>query len=320
MKILVVPSIRQSCLNDFLARWVPDWDKLIVVEDNAWKTFHINDPNIHHFSWEDIEKDLGKDSWIISRKDSAIRSYGFYKAWQMGAEYCFSLDDDCYPTPLINGRFCSKHIEMMENTPKWTESILGMRTRGIPYYNKGKLENVMCNHGLWENVPDFDSIQTLSMGEIPYFAPAFTNRVMPHGQYYCHCGMNFAFKRNITVLSYFPLMGEGSPYRRFDDIWFGVILKKICDHLRYYVTCGEPVIHHARASDPMTNLIKEAPGIAFNEKFWNIIESVGFKESTPEDCMLELGSHLEKQDDDYVKKLGKAIGIWTKLFTDSHLS
>ena len=34
-------------------------------------------PEILHFSWTEIDKILGYDSWIISREDSAIRCFGF---------------------------------------------------------------------------------------------------------------------------------------------------------------------------------------------------------------------------------------------------
>jgi reversibly glycosylated polypeptide/UDP-arabinopyranose mutase len=126
--------------------------------------------------------------------------------------------------------------------------------------------------------------------------------------------MNFAFKKEATPMCLFALMGQGSPFGRFDDIWFGVICKKICDHLNYFITCGKPYIYHSKASDAFNNLVKEAPGIKFNENFWQVVDDIVLTGSTSIDCMNEIGIALEKQDEEYLKKFGKAIQIWANLF------
>ena len=309
MRALVVPTIRETSIKDFLESWqsVDDWDVIIVVEDNPEKSFDIEVD--YHFCWKDIDGDLRDDSWIISRRDSAIRSYGFYKAYQLGAEYIFTLDDDCFP--IVGSNFCEEHLDNLENTTKWCDSVLGYRTRGLPYKNFGNLSNVKLSMGLWEGVPDLDAVNTL----VNYQELKLSDtRVMPVGQYFPICGMNLAFKSEITPLTYFPLMGEGYLFKRFDDIWFGIMCKKICDHLGFSITCGKPYIHHSRASDVFDNLIKEAPGIKYNEKFWEIIDNMNLKSDSISDCMKEIGISLEQKDDEYLKKLGRAIQIWTGLF------
>lgn len=314
MKILVVPTIRESRITLFLGAWklFGGWDEIIIVEDNPTKTFELDVE--HHYAWDDIQTDLGENAWIISKRDSAIRSYGLWKAYQLGAEYIFTLDDDCLPIP--EQRFFERHIENLEQTTKWTESVPGVRTRGIPYHNKGKLDNVVLSVGLWEGVPDFDAIHMLTDHLDDFTLPK--TRVMPIGQYFPICGMNFAFKREVAPLCYFPLMGEGYQFGRFDDIWFGVICKKICDHLGLFITCGEPYIHHSKASCPFHNLVKEAPGIKFHEEFWQIIDAIPLTHKTPRDCMNEIGFKLKYHGDEtneYLKKLGSAIMIWANLFT-----
>ncbi len=311
MNILVVPTIREHSIKDFLDAWknYSDWDEIIIVEDNPEKTFKIDVE--HHYSWKEIQETLKENAWIISRRDSAIRSFGFLMAYLKGADFIFSLDDDCYPT---TSGFCSKHIENMESSPKWSESILGMRTRGLPYKNLGTLNNVVLNMGLWKGVPDLDSIQSLSHGISNDFKPPQINRIMPNGQYFPLCGMNFGFKKEIAVLSLFAPMGENSPYHRFDDIWFGIILKKICDHLNLLVSCGQPIVHHKRASDPFVNLVREAPGIAANEEFWKIIDSIQLTQTTPKNCLLELATVLESKEDAYLSGYGKSLRVWASYF------
>lgn len=308
MNILVVPTIRKDCIVKFLDAWESEgFDEIIVVEDNPTKTFKLGIN--HHYSWKEIEEEWGDHSWVFSRRDSAIRSFGFWKAYQLGAEVTFTLDDDCYPWE----NFTDTHLKNLNETPQWDELIPGLRTRGLPYFNKGKLD-VVANVGLWTKIPDFDAINQLT-NPITNFDPGIKkNRVMPHGQYFPFTGMNFCFRRKVAVMSYFPLMGEGQPYRRFDDIWFGIIFKKICDHLNYYITSGHPYVEHLKASHPLVNLVKEAPGIKANEDFWEIVDRVELIHKTSRDCMFEMGEALYLSEDAYVRQLGQAITIWTSHF------
>ena len=210
MNILVVPTIRENCLKLFLHAWqYESFDKIIVVEDNPTITF--NTESVHHYSWKEIDDEWGENSWIFSHRDSAIRSFGFWKAWQLGAEIIYTLDDDCYPLP--DEYFVASHTTNLEDTFNWTELIPGLRTRGLPYYNMGTLP-VVANVGLWTNIPDLDAIQQIANPIIGFEPDIKENRVMPHGQYFPFTGMNFCFKKEVAVLTYFPLMGEGQPYRR----------------------------------------------------------------------------------------------------------
>lgn len=308
MNILVVPSNREESIYKFIEHWdtCKDWDKLIVVEDNPKKTFNLND-EIAHFSWEEIQDDLKENSWIISKKDSAIRSYGFLKAYQLGAEYIFTLDDDCYQHQLP---FCKMHIDNLK-VKKWNQ-ILEFHTRGIPYKNLGELE-IGANMGLWSGWPDQDAIHALSQPIYPYL-PSIVQQIVPNGQYFPMCGMNLCFRAKYASLFYFPLMGLDSPYNRFDDIWCGIIVKKIFDHLKINVSYGYPYINHQKASNPFVNLKKEAPGIEVNEIFWEKIDNIKLSYHTPQTCMKNLGTCLQKDDDEYLSKLGKAIEIWSNYF------
>ena len=302
---------------EFLIKWRPweNWDLVIIVEDNPTKTFDLGmyKDDVVHITWDDIEADLGDKRWIISHRDSAIRSYGFYYAWKLGADYIFTLDDDCYPLNEPK-QFIDDHIQAMDHWTRWKGSVHGWRTRGIPYKNQGTLD-VVLNVGLWKTNPDLDAVQIISSHgeEWDGLVNCRNHEIIPNGQYFPLCGMNLCFKREITPLMYFPLMGKGYPYKRFDDIWCGIIMKKVCDHLKWNVSVGDPFIDHIKASDPFVNLVKEAPGIAANEWFWETIDAIKLTESTPVNCMREIGEMLP-QENDYLKKLGKAIQSWSSLF------
>ena len=317
MEALVIPSIREHHLFGFLEAWKNINVHFFIIEDNPTKTF--NDARIKdiigeeytHFSWKEIKDTLGDDDWVISHRDSAIRSFGFLMAHRFGFHYIYTLDDDCMPIGDPN-QFIDDHQNAIYNHPKWTQSYSDTRTRGLPYKNIGLLRNIVLNMGFWTGIPDLDSIQTLS--EFQWEDKKLNTKIMPSGQYFPLCGMNLCFKEEIAPLMYFPLMGEGYPYRRFDDIWCGIIMKKICDHLGLFVTCGPPYIDHRRASDPFVNLVKEAPGIAMNENFWKIIDDIELKGNDCLSCMYDIGCGLREEKDEYLSKLGQAIDIWTTLF------
>lgn len=306
---LVVPTIRKECFLDFKKVWENQpggWDNVIVVEDSPQKTF---DSGYEHYSWNEIDQILGENSWIISRKDSAIRSFGFLMAYKKQSNFIITLDDDCHP---VKGKLLYEHIKIMSSQSRWYYPIPDLKTRGIPYTDQG-ISNIALNIGLWENVPDLDAVQSLNHSG-GYFKPPLGTNIVPNGQYFPMCGMNLCFRSEITPLMYFPLMGQGQPFRRFDDIWCGIILKKVTDHLHYNVTVGEPFVNHQKASNVFDNLIKEAPGLKVNEYFWRLIDEIKLTEKTPSECMLEVGNYLEENNNDYIKKLGKAIKVWISLF------
>jgi len=309
---LVVPSIREKNILEFLDNWKDiHWDEIIVVEDNPEKTFRLGS-RVSHFSWAEIEFHMEDRSWIISHRDSAIRSFGFYYAHMIGHDYIYTLDDDCAP---LDPFFCEKHLENLNTSTKWTYSVPGQRTRGFPYDDLGKNRNVMVSMGLWENVPDYAAIQELG-GNNPKLVLPETSTLMPANQYFPFCGMNVCFRNEAAVLMYFPLQGEGYPYRRFDDIWCGVIMKKICDHLGWQVAVGPPHINHTKASNKFVNLEKEAPGIAFHDTFWKTVDSIKLEGDTAVECMRDIGWGLRKKSevDSYLNNVGKAIVTWANLF------
>jgi hypothetical protein len=341
MKIaLVIPTIRENSIKRFLQEWDEEIKKhrltCFIVEDNPTVTFDLGekDFNLFHYSWEDFKKDLGKDEWIIPRRNSSIRSFGFLKAYKMGFDIIVTLDDDCYPInkylsfydydyfDLIIKRLNSVTLELEEE--KWEPTVLKIRSRGYPYKNESIKNkkifnglNVILNHGLWANIPDLDSINQILNFNMT-IEEYFIDKLIPQGKYFTMCGMNLAFKKEAVPALYFLLMGEDErgnkyPYDRFDDIWAGIFFKKICDHLGYHIVSGHPIIWHDRASNYFKNLQKEATGIEMNEKLWKIVDEIKLTKNTFKECYRELAEKLPLNDD-YFSKLKRAMIIWSDLF------
>lgn len=312
MIALVIPSHSERHLRTWIERWSPPpWDVSIVVEDAPERTFRLPS-HVTHVSHAEIEADLGADAWIISRGDSAIRSYGFLLAHRLGVDTILTLDHDCFPHPgqdLVGG-----HLRNLYETPRWLSSVPGLRVRGLPYGDTGALP-VMLSVGLWTNVPDLDGVCQLANGIPNGFVPPSGVRVLARGQYVPICGMNLGFRREFAPLAYFGLQGQGQPYARFDDLWFGVIAKRICDHLGWSITIGEPFVRHDRASDPFVNLVKEAPGIKTHESFWRHLDAMPLSATTAVECMREAAAHVSRfASDPYWERLGEAMRIWAGLF------
>lgn len=345
---LVLPTIRENCLKDFVDRWSGKDGGLfryvdtIVMEDNPTSTFEVpRGLNIDHLSWVDIKNRLNKNEWIIPRRSDTVRSFAYLEAYRRGYDYILTLDDDCYPPSKEDGLEYSPemlvklHLKNLNERSRWYNTLNSVKPRGIPFYNVGESSSIVLNHGLWTNVLDYDAPYQLANPIPEDFA--FDNRIIPSGLYFPMCGMNVMWNANYTVLMYHLLMGRRVamlpemsstdadgllklPFDRFGDIWCGILMKKVVDHLRLQVSTGMPYIRHERASDPFTNLRKEANGIAVNEVFWQFVDMIDLVGLTnPIDCYEKLGKSMVtfseqfskfKEFEDYFRLLGKSMIVW----------
>lgn len=319
--VIVVPTIRENCMRDFLAQWKEEFQNahLIVVEDNPRRTFDLSGfGQLTHYCWEDIDGELGDSSWLIPRRTDCVRSYGYYKAWQMQPDMIVTLDDDCYPTTPGGRGFLAKHWERLNasgNDDAWVESGQGVRTRGIPYYQTHRKWPVALNHGMWLRVPDYDAPTQMLEARYPHTF-TFSNITIPTGKFFPMCGMNVAFRPEVVPAFYFLLMGKNYEFDRFGDIWAGIFVKKICDHLGYAVHSGDPAVDHQRASNVWANLKKEAPGLEVNEALWATVDSTVLTETTFGGCYRQIARSLERHSSaqPYLQKLAMAMVAWTELF------
>jgi len=331
----VIATNRENCLKEFFRAWAPPpWDETIVIEDGPNRSMDVSvvgQSRVHHYAWADIEGTPEvADPTAFSRRDAAIKMYGFWVAMRLGVDVIIALDDDCLPAGPPE-HFVSEHLSALAPRLRWVPSIDERPTRGLPYFDRGAIPGAVANMGLWCGVADYDAVQTLALRRaarsLDSYDPPAGNRLMHPQNYWPWCAMNIAFKREITPLMYLPKMGDGSPYSRFDDIWCGVILQRCCRHLALSLAVGEPHIRHVRASDPMINLEREAPGIRANEDFWKIIEAtpLATRHSTPLACVEAVSAHLKLAGEDrtaahntkladYAAAEGGRLHSWCQMF------
>jgi reversibly glycosylated polypeptide/UDP-arabinopyranose mutase len=310
---VVVPTIRQDCIRKFLQTWSMELQHcmVVIVEDSPNRSFDLDGSNCYHYSWQEIDQDLGENAWIIPRRTDCIRSYGFLKAVEQGAEVILSLDDDCFPS--CQG-FVRDHVKKLDGSSRseaWVSTVGKITPRGVPYYNRYRFNRVYLNHGLWTGIPDFDAVTQLACSRA-HTELELVDQVIPPGYYFPMCGMNVAFRKELAPAMYFLLMGPDWPYDRFGDIWCGVLAKKICDHLGYGVTSGQPHVRHERASNVWVNLRKEATGYEANEDFWQAVDSIVLRGTTVKECYVQLADELPLRGE-YWEQLRLAMKIWADL-------
>lgn len=256
-----------------------------------------------------------------------------FLAWQAGCDYIVTLDDDCLPTDPhaasgSNGngssgeRFLSGHLEAFD-LDVWFRTLDGDDPRGIPYGSRGRLP-VLLNHGLWTGVPDLDGPTSLVRSRQPQETTLRPrHEVVPPGVWFPLCGMNVCYHRSAIPAAYNLLMGvKDVGFDRFDDIWSGLFLKRIADHLGLYCTSGLPFVHHSKASNYFVNLRKEALGIHLNEFVWRHVARAPLFARSVRGAFAELGrwmrelprAYPEAPDAaDYFDRLGDAMQAWTEV-------
>jgi len=135
----------------------------------------------------------------------------------------------------------------------------------------------MLNHGLWHGFPDVDAVTQMANPQCEAMLAetmeqGVTSQLVAPGQYFTCCGMNVAFRREAAPYYYFPSLPNG--LKRWDDIWAGLIFKRLADLYGWAVTSGPPFLRHDRASDPLNNLRQEFLGYAINEEMWKTMDCV----------------------------------------------
>ncbi|CAF5117003.1 unnamed protein product [Rotaria sp. Silwood1] len=115
------------------------------------------------------------------------------------------------------------------------------------------------------------------------------------------------------------LMGSGTPWGRYDDMFAGWASKVIADHLGLGVKTGAPYIRHNKASNPFINLKKEYMGLFWQEDIIAFFQRVQFSSSarTPQSCYLELARMIRvnlSYLNEYFGRLATAMEIWIELW------
>lgn len=255
MIAVIVPTIREEKLKEFLHAWKP------LFEKHSVSLYVVRDGKNPTVNGESVESVMGEYSDLIYNFNDGVRNLGFAKAYQDGADIFISLDDDTLP----NGDTIQDHLDVLNSKKpiSYINSVEDIYMRGFPYWAREEAE-VVFSHGLWHGVYDFDASTQLVLGTPQ---PKHIKQPIPKGALMPVCVMNVALKR--CALPYYYQAPMYNDINRFADIWSGWEVKKWIDKNNWSMVSGYATVNHNRASNPFVNLIKEAKGIQINEDYEN---------------------------------------------------
>jgi len=260
---------------------------------------------------------------VIPKRCHAETSFGFLVAYEENPDIILEIDDDVFPfekRPYIDAHtqnLLRNDGATVDCKEKWYNTIENLiltqeKTlfpRGHPYGIRVRNEDFTWNNhggkcvlnmGLWAGYPDLDALTIL-------YNNGFNGRcsieaegrkrekiVVGKGTYFAVCSMNTAFLPEI-VPAFYQLYSNFMGIDRFDDIWSGIFLKKITDHLNKKVCVGAPLVdHRKRPRDVFKDLRKELEGVMINEKLWMLVDEAKIEGATYADAYGSLIEELEK--------------------------
>jgi len=290
----------------------------------------------------------GKYEGVVPERCHAETSFGFLVAYEENADLVLELDDDVH----IIKNFVRKHVETLateESTTvcsegKWYNTLENLvisdnstvYPRGHPYSPETRQGDYtwaesggecVLNMGLWLQHPDLDALTLLYHSGLDGTCDIRSKGckrekvIVGSGTYFAVCSMNTSFKTRV-IPAFYQLYMNTHGIDRFDDIWSGIFLKRIADHLGERICIGGPLgSHMKRSRNAFNDLRKELGGIIINEKLWRIVDEAELSSRSFADCYLELSEHLSKsigkqiKEPMYVKFMklqAQKMRIWTK--------
>jgi len=290
---------------------------------------------------------------VVPKRCHAETSFGFLIAYEENADIIIEIDDDVR-IPEENN-FINSHIENLQNKngktvsseDKWYNTIENLNLneeskvfpRGHPYDNKTRTENYewtnkgeecILNMGLWTGHPDLDALAILYNGglegrcNINARGLKRDKIIVEKETYFPICSMNTSFKREI-IPAFYQLYMKYLGIDRFDDIWSGIILKKIADHLGRGICLGKPIgFHEKRPRNVFRDLKAETEGMVINEYLWKIIDRADLNCRDYFHCYNELADHIEKNLEafpekghrDFLKLQTDKMRLWLKIIDE----
>lgn len=270
---------------------------------------------------------LGDSDDIIPQRAHNETSFGLLVALTRDYDMILFVDDDTYPEEKAD--FLGEHLISLNSSAPliqnyrgcWVNTHSKFFARGFPYNQRAEHniqtlynceEKPVLNMGLWSGIPDLNAIDYLQFG-MEWFKSVLPRRVaLTKNQFAPICSMNMAFKPEV-IPAFYQLWHRD----RYDDIFSGLFLKKIADHLGEHLRVGNPVCVHDKAPRNLFDDIRaELQGMELNEELWKILLEIELDEESWLGCYRELAEKLYRsfqgsKFDDYVWVMTQKMRLWT---------
>lgn len=272
---VVVPTINPDVFSIWWRSWEPLLEKHEVkvhvvrdgVEDKQtveiWNLLAVGYKRSVSITANEL---LKGDADLICCQNSSCKNLGLYSVSRYSPEtdVVMVFDDDTEPI----GDPIQDHLDVLEmRVPiSWMTTMYEPYPRGFPYGVREEAP-VKFSHGVWEGVPDLDAVTALATVDKQHF-PRFYQGPIPKGIYAPICGMNIAFTVDLLPYVYFAPTATFEGAQRFDDIWMGVNLVRVCAEKNWAIYSDGSTVRHKKQSDLWANLRKEIVGLQVHERFW----------------------------------------------------
>lgn len=284
---------------------------------------------------------------LIPRRSHAETSFGLLWLYSHGFSYGIFIDDDTLPThedffgDHMRNLTETRSVVFLESTSRWVNVLHysfeqhRLYPRGYPYSKMNETyaaraaqtDRVVVSQGLWTNVPDLDAVRLLVSGNLDGGCSAKLDEksydqdfVVADHNYVTLCSMNLAFSAEVVPYFYqLPMDDNSQKIGRFDDIWSGLILKRICDRLHYQFVSGHPLCCHSKAPrNVFSDLKAEVNGLEINEHLGDILDSIELSSGTGSQMYIQLGESLRQgdwshlQNGSFLNLMGARMVEWTR--------
>ncbi|KAK9292098.1 hypothetical protein L1049_020054 [Liquidambar formosana] len=333
IEIDIVIGALHSDLTSFMNEWRPVFSRfhLIIVKDpNLKEELQIPEGfNLDIFTKSDIDQVVGTSA-ALHFSGYSCRYFGYLISRK---KYVISIDDDCIPARDNKGVLVdavAQHISNLTTpaTPFFFNTLYDPYRKGADFvrgYPFSLRSGVTCalSCGLWLNLADHDApTQALKpmLRNSRYVDAVMTvpaRALMPVS------GINIGFDREVVGPALFPglrLAGEGKVrWETVEDIWCGMCVKVVCDHLGLGVKSGLPYVWRKEGGDPIESLRKEWEGVKLMEEVVPFFQSVRLPRSavTAEECVVEMAATVKERLgplDPVFARAAEAMVEWVKLW------
>jgi hypothetical protein len=240
------------------------------------------------------EKRLGIPEGMILENSDHRRNLGYLAAYESGAKYMISIDDDNYPEDDIdfyashkNSLGVHAHIDEVSSSSAFFnicelmefEPAGAVYPRGFPYYARHVNKSVQystkqeikvgINAGLWSIDPDVDAISRLVDPRKAIRLTGFP-MVLAADTWTPLNSQNTSMLREVIPSYYFVQMGsnvEGLKIDRYGDIFQGYFAEACSKALDIAIRAGNPItVHKRNAHNYFRDAYQEYACIVFLEE------------------------------------------------------